>query len=71
MRADRRFLSLFPIVALAAATAACDGLNNTLPDDGGGNPVVEPDFELQLLHFADVDGGGTAALANVDAFSAL
>ncbi|MCK5769409.1 5'-nucleotidase C-terminal domain-containing protein [Algiphilus sp.] len=72
MRADRRFLSLFPIVALATATAACDGLNNTLPgDDGGGNPVIEPDFELQLLHFADVDGGGTAALANVDAFSAL
>ncbi|WP_159098504.1 bifunctional metallophosphatase/5'-nucleotidase [Thiorhodospira sibirica] len=26
---------------------------------------------MQLLHFADVDGGGTAAMFNVDAFSAL
>ena len=28
-------------------------------------------FRLQLLHFADVDGGGTAAMFNVDEFSAL
>jgi 5'-nucleotidase / UDP-sugar diphosphatase len=28
-------------------------------------------FRLQLLHFADVDGGGTAAMFNVDQFSAL
>ncbi|SDU04006.1 bifunctional metallophosphatase/5'-nucleotidase [Halopseudomonas salegens] len=28
-------------------------------------------FSLQLLHFADVDGGGTAAMFNVDQFSAL
>ncbi|MFP4582478.1 MAG: choice-of-anchor I family protein [Desulfococcaceae bacterium] len=28
-------------------------------------------FALQLLHFADVDGGGTAAMSNVDEFSAL
>lgn len=28
-------------------------------------------FQLQLLHFADVDGGGTAAMFNVDEFSAL
>ncbi len=28
-------------------------------------------FSLQLLHFADVDGGGTAAMFNVDEFSAL
>jgi len=32
---------------------------------------VETAFTLQLLHFADVDGGGTAAMFNVDAFSAL
>lgn len=31
----------------------------------------EETFRLQLLHFADVDGGGTAAMFNVDEFSAL
>lgn len=34
-------------------------------------PPFCPDFQLQLLHFADVDGGGTAAMFNVDEFSAL
>lgn len=33
--------------------------------------VVETTFTLQLLHLADVDGGGTAAMFNVDEFSAL
>ena len=33
---------------------------------GGGEP-----FTLQLLHFADIDGDETAALENLDAFSAL
>lgn len=31
----------------------------------------EESFRLQLLHYADVDGGGTAAMTNVDNFSAL
>ena len=34
-------------------------------------PSFCPVFRLQLLHFADVDGGGTAAMFNVDEFSAL
>lgn len=32
---------------------------------------LDDTFRLQLLHFADVDGGGTAAMSNVDNFSAL
>lgn len=40
---------------------------------GGSSPAIpaEPAFQLQLLHFSDVDGGGTAALSRVDEFSAL
>lgn len=68
---------------LAVALLGCDGTSSRVSaDDGGSAPVVPetpdapdgpqtPAFTLQLLHFADVDGGGTAALSNVDAFSAL
>ncbi|HEY7886009.1 MAG TPA: bifunctional metallophosphatase/5'-nucleotidase [Cellvibrionaceae bacterium] len=35
------------------------------------HPPAEARFTLQLLHFADVDGGGTAAMLNVENFSAL
>lgn len=35
------------------------------------DPTPESTFTLQLLHYADVDGGGTLALENVDTFSAL
>ena len=42
--------------------AGCNSHSTRTSDDA---------FRLQLLHFADVDGGGTAAMLNVDEFSAL
>ncbi|AHK79983.1 5'-nucleotidase [Ectothiorhodospira haloalkaliphila] len=49
------------ILALALL-AGCDSDSTSTSDET---------FQLQLLHFADVDGGGTAAMFNVDEFSAL
>jgi 2',3'-cyclic-nucleotide 2'-phosphodiesterase (5'-nucleotidase family) len=54
------------VLFLSALTVA--GCNDSDSDDP--TPEATP-FTLQLLHFADVDGGGTAAMFNVDNFSAL
>ena len=48
------------------ALAGCGSYSNNSSRNNGDNA-----FALQLLHFADVDGGGTAAMFNVDEFSAL
>lgn len=49
---------------------ALTGCGSSSSDDPVPEEPVET-FTLQLLHFADVDGGGTAAMFNVDHFSAL
>src|SRR5690606_11708649 len=54
------------LAALAVGLSACGGDSNSRRPD-----VQLPAYRLQLLHFADVDGGGTAALENVAEFSAL
>ena len=48
--------------------AGCNDSNNS---NGSGDAEQDAAFTLQLLHLADVDGGGTAAMFNVDDFSAL
>lgn len=54
------------VAALAIGLSACGGDSNTQ------RPEVQlPAYRLQLLHFADVDGGGTLALENVARFSAM
>jgi 2',3'-cyclic-nucleotide 2'-phosphodiesterase (5'-nucleotidase family) len=74
MRTRHRFALLMPVIGLGLLASACDGTTSRvdpdpqIPQNPGGDEIA---FELQLLHFADVDGGGTAALSNVDAFSAL
>ncbi|MCH8544302.1 MAG: bifunctional metallophosphatase/5'-nucleotidase [Alcanivorax sp.] len=52
---------------LLVGSALLGGCGGSSSSSGNDN---EP-FTLQLLHFADVDGGGTAAMFNVDQFSAL
>lgn len=59
-------MRIFTAVAGAAAILALSGCG-----DSDNDPVQEETFTLQLLHLADVDGGGTAAMFNVDEFSAL
>ncbi|MDD3518035.1 MAG: 5'-nucleotidase C-terminal domain-containing protein [Chromatiales bacterium] len=53
-------LSVSLPIAVLLLLAGCDSDN-----------TPKTAYTLQLLHFADVDGGGTAALQNVDNFSAL
>lgn len=50
----------------AAAILALGGCGGSSSDSDQNET-----FTLQLLHLADVDGGGTAAMSNVDNFSAL
>ncbi|MCG5535887.1 bifunctional metallophosphatase/5'-nucleotidase [Ectothiorhodospira mobilis] len=59
MRWRPLFLAL-PLLLAGGLLAGCSDDENN-----------DADFQLQLLHYADVDGGGTAALENVEAFSAL
>lgn len=60
---------LTAILALSGCGSSTDSPTHVnLPDDP---EEPETPFTLQLLHFADVDGGGTAAMFNVDDFSAL
>ncbi|WP_420426436.1 choice-of-anchor I family protein [Algiphilus sp.] len=56
---------------MAMGLSACDGVNNrvVVGEGGGDGGAVAPGFELQLLHFADVDGAGGAD--DVRNFSAL
>ncbi|MFP4244934.1 MAG: bifunctional metallophosphatase/5'-nucleotidase [Ectothiorhodospira sp.] len=57
-------------LSFALSVLLVGGLISGCTDDDHDEDV-EADFRLQLLHYADVDGGGTAALENVEAFSAL
>ncbi len=63
---NRVFAPLMLMFA-AAMVVGCSDSNDASPLE----PVPVAPFTLQLLHFADVDGGGTAAMFNVDQFSAL
>lgn len=56
--------------ALFFSALAIAGCNDSDSDEPAADQSTPP-FTLQLLHFADVDGGGTAAMFNVDNFSAL
>jgi 2',3'-cyclic-nucleotide 2'-phosphodiesterase (5'-nucleotidase family) len=59
-------MRLFLAVAGTATLLALSGCDSSSDDNN-----QEEAFTLQLLHLADVDGGGTAAMFNVDEFSAL
>ncbi len=61
------FLFRSALFVSALTLAGCNGSDS---DDATGDDTASP-YTLQLLHFADVDGGGTAAMFNVDNFSAL
>ncbi len=64
-------LALSRITVAVGAALLSAGL---LSGCGGSSTSSDPNddtFRLQLLHFADVDGGGTAAMFNVNEFSAL
>ncbi|MBS3805471.1 MAG: 5'-nucleotidase C-terminal domain-containing protein [Oleiphilaceae bacterium] len=52
-----------------AGTLLLVGCNSS--DNDSPETAQDDRFTLQLLHLADVDGGGTAAMFNVDQFSAL
>lgn len=56
-------------VVVLTLVAGCNDSSTSTND--GSTGTADETFELQLLHFADVDGGGTAAMFNVDEFSAL
>jgi len=56
-------------VVVLTLLAGCSDSSNSTND--GSTGAADDTFQLQLLHFADVDGGGTAAMFNVDEFSAL
>jgi 5'-nucleotidase / UDP-sugar diphosphatase len=60
-----RTRALHTAVAAALAVSMLAGCNSS------STSTTDDPFRLQLLHFADVDGGGTAAMFNVDEFSAL
>ncbi|MFN3581444.1 MAG: bifunctional metallophosphatase/5'-nucleotidase [Pseudomonas sp.] len=63
---------VFGISVIAMATMLGGCLSSGSSSKDASDETVEPAvFSLQLLHFADVDGGGTAAMFNVDQFSAL
>lgn len=53
--------------AFLLALGGCGGSNSDTVENSDTDEI----FTLQLLHLADVDGGGTAAMFNVDEFSAL
>lgn len=57
-------LRVLPTLGLGLLLAAC-AQTSTAPSTSSAP------FTLQLLHFADVDGGGTQALESAEAFSAL
>lgn len=59
------FRSALLVSALTLAACNDSDSDDTTPEDSASP------YTLQLLHFADVDGGGTAAMFNVDNFSAL
>lgn len=56
------------ITTALVSSVVLAGCNDSDSDTGADESSA---FTLQLLHLADVDGGGTAAMANVDNFSAL
>lgn len=64
-------MRLFTAVAGAAAIFALSGCGDSDNDPVQVETPPKETFTLQLLHLADVDGGGTAAMFNVDEFSAL
>lgn len=64
-------MRLFTAVAGAAAILALSGCGDSDNDTVQEETPQAETFTLQLLHLADVDGGGTAAMFNVDEFSAL
>ena len=57
--------------ALHAAIVAALAVSMLAGCNSSSTSTADEPFQLQLLHFADVDGGGTAAMFNVDEFSAL
>lgn len=57
--------------ALFAAAVAALTIGILTGCSSSSTSTTDEPFQLQLLHFADVDGGGTAAMFNVDEFSAL
>jgi 5'-nucleotidase / UDP-sugar diphosphatase len=57
--------------ALHAAVVAALAVSMLAGCSSSSTSTTDEPFQLQLLHFADVDGGGTAAMFNVDEFSAL
>ncbi|WP_111642874.1 bifunctional metallophosphatase/5'-nucleotidase [Marinimicrobium alkaliphilum] len=59
------YRSALILCALALSACGSSSSDDPTPEEPGST------FTLQLLHFADVDGGGTAAMFNVDHFSAL
>lgn len=63
-----RFLAL---CAFAACLLACSRPDPALEHVVGTNDGQAPGLQLQLLHFADIDGGGTLGLEHVAEFSAL
>ncbi|WP_181918907.1 bifunctional metallophosphatase/5'-nucleotidase [Wenzhouxiangella sediminis] len=63
----RAYLRVLITLALSALVLACS--HKPIAPDAGTEP--REGLELQLLHFSDVDGGGTRALDHVAAFSAL
>jgi len=65
----RRHLLLSAVVCGALAACGGDSNDDNNTDAGNGGTSGAPDFELQLLHFADIDGTGGAD--DVDNFSAL
>ena len=58
-------------LALVACLLACSQPEIVSEPATHGQDERKADLELQLLHFADVDGGGTLALDHVADFSAL
>ncbi|MFN4263397.1 MAG: 5'-nucleotidase C-terminal domain-containing protein [Thioalkalivibrionaceae bacterium] len=72
MTSDRIKKNLsWPVPRRRAALALALVLSGALSLGGCSSSDDDSAFQLQLLHFADVDGGGTAAMFNVDEFSAL
>ena len=58
------------ILALLVALVGCSDSNDDADIDRDEAPVGDASYQLQLLHFADMDGA-TAALDNVSNFSSL
>lgn len=67
--APRDFLRALIALVLTASLLAC-GQPEPRPEPLAGDDQVEG-LALQLLHFADIDGGGTVGLEHVADFSAL